>query len=394
MAAELANLPVGWATADATTAGCHRKDTSCSRRPLSTQDEKDAKRRWWLPRATHSVWLASHQLAPPQLRQVGSAGGGVGGAAAGCAAAAPAGRPRQDTQLVLPPPRQDTQLVLWTELTPPTAAAIAAAGSQSGGGGAGGGANTLPFLPFPTVPTAPPSLPPIPTPTLAALPREAVGRLCGARMQVDPSWLRRAPPMDCAVLGGGVESFFGQAVLHMQFTHADTRRAILESLHWWKAPPAAASAAAATTAASAAASSSASPSASSAAAPLPSTAPLLRTTSCAALASGSAVVSGAGMLAGVVLSSALAPSALICLLPGHQPNQPVALPLPSPAEPSHCPCCWRVDALQQAAARGADGGGAALSAALASSPQAAAAESKALRKAARYSGCRIWRRYA
>jgi hypothetical protein len=162
----------------------------------------------------------------------------------------------------------------------------------------------------------------------------------------------------------------------MQFTHADTRRAILKALHWWKAPPAAASAA------------------STAATPFPSTAPLLRTTSCAALASGSAVVSGTGMLAGVVLSSALAPSALICLLPGHQPNQPVALPLPSPAEPSHCPCCWRVDALQQAAARGADGGGAALSAALASSPQAAAAESKALRKAARYSGCRIWRRYA
>ena len=378
VAAELANLPVGWTTTDATMAGCHRKDTSCSRRPLSTQDEKDAKRRWWLPRATHSVWLASHQLASHQLRQVGSTGGGVGGAAAGCAAAAPAGQPRHDTQLVL-----------WTELTPPTAAAIAAAGSQSGGGGAGGGASTLPFLPFPTVPTAPPSLPPIPTPTLAALPREAVGRLCGARMQVDPSWLRRAPPMDCAVLGGGVGSFFGQAVLHMQFTHADTRRAILEALHWWKAPPAAASAAAATTAASTA-SSSASPSASSAAAPLPSTAPWLRPTSCAALASGSAVVSGTGMLAGVVLSSALAPSALICLLPGNQPNQPVALPLPSPSEPSHCPCCWRVDALQQAAARGADGGGAAL----ASSPQAAAAESKALRKAARYSGCRIWRRYA
>ena len=368
VAAELANLPVGWTTTDATMAGCHRKDTSCSRRPLSTQDEKDAKRRWWLPRATHSVWLASHQL-----RQVGST--------AGCAAAAPAGQPRHDTQLVL-----------WTELTPPTAAAIAAAGSQSGGGGAGGGASTLPFLPFPTVPTAPPSLPPFTTPTLAALPREAVGRLCGARMQVDPSWLRRAPPMDCTVLGGGVGSFFGQAVLHMQFTHADTRRAILEALHWWKAPLVAASADSSSTSpsASSTASSSASPSASSAAAPLPSTAPWLRTTSCAALASGSAVVSGAGMLAGVVLSSALAPSALICLLPGNQPNQPVALPLPSPAEPSHCPCCWRVDALQQAAARGADGGGAAL----ASSPQAAAAESKALRKAARYSGCRIWRRYA
>lgn len=225
VAAELANLPVGWATADATTAGCHRKDTSCSRRPLSTQDEKDAKRRWWLPHATHSVWLASHQL-----RRRGSTEGGVGGAAADCAAAAPAGQPRHDTQLVL-----------WTQLTPPTAASVDAAGSQSGGGGAGGGASTLPFLPFPTVPTAPPSLPPIPTPTLAALPREAVGRLCGARMQVDPSWLRRAPPMDCAVLGGAIGSFFGQAVLHMQFTHADTRRAILEALHWWKAPTAATS---------------------------------------------------------------------------------------------------------------------------------------------------------
>ena len=378
VAAELANLPVGWATADATTAGCHRKDTSCSRRPLSTQDEKDAKRRWWLPHATHSVWLASHQL-----RRRGSTEGGVGGAAADCAAAAPAGQPRHDTQLVL-----------WTQLTPPTAASVDAAGSQSGGGGAGGGASTLPFLPFPTVPTAPPSLPPIPTPTLAALPREAVGRLCGARMQVDPSWLRRAPPMDCAVLGGAIGSFFGQAVLHMQFTHADTRRAILEALHWWKAPTAAtsvatsvassSSAAASTIATSSAFTSASASSASSAAAPL------LRPTSCAALASGSAVVVNPGMLAGVVLSSALAPSALICLLPGHQPNQPLSLLQPSAAEPNQCPCCWRVDALQQAAARGADSGGAAL----ASSPQAAAAESKALRKAARYSGCRIWRRYA
>ena len=356
---------------------CHRKDTSCAKRPLSAQDGRDAKRRWWLPRASHSVWLATHQAAPPSGTAVADVvvlpaarGGDGGGGRAAPSIAVPVTAAAAPV-CVAPSSHHDRQLVLYTQLRTPSAAAVAAAGSVSGGGGAGGGASALPFLPLPRIQVppltavAPSGAVPVPVvPTLAALPREAVGRLCGARISLDTAWLRRAPPVGCADLDGGARSFFGQEVLHMQFTHADTRMAILKALYWWRAPPAAATIAAAGSAAGAA------------------TTP--RSLSCPAL-----VAAGGSGLAGVVVSSALAPSALLCLLPGAQPDQSVALPLPSVDNPTACPCCWRVDALQQALAQGAAGGGL-----IASSPQAAAAEDKALRRAARYSGCRIWRRYA
>ena len=45
---------------------CHKRDSACSPRPLSAQDARDAKRRWWLPRLPHSVWLAAPPAAPPR----------------------------------------------------------------------------------------------------------------------------------------------------------------------------------------------------------------------------------------------------------------------------------------------------------------------------------------
>ena len=154
------------------------------------------------------------------------------------------------------------------------------------------------------------------------------------------------------------ETFFGQQVLHMQFTHAETRRAVLQALHWWDASPA-------------------SPSTSSAAA----TSPTAAASTCAAIAtaggggSGGPGVGGAGKMAGVVVSSALS-SALLCVLPGAQEGQPLTLA-------SSCPCCWRVADLQKGVVNH-----------VAASSEAAAAEAKALRRASRYAGCRIWRRHA
>ena len=87
-------------------------------------------------------------------------------------------------------------------------------------------------------------------------------------------------------------------------------------------------------------------------------------------------------MAGVVLSSALSPTALLCLLPGEQPGQSIALP--DPTAPGAAPCCWRVSELQKAASATAAASGAA----------DAAVQAKALHRASRYAGCRIWRRHA
>lgn len=148
----------------------------------------------------------------------------------------------------------------------------------------------------------------------------------------------------------------------MQFTHADTRKAILEALHWWRGPPPAAFAASG-----------------GGAAPPPSGAST--PTTCAALAAGTSGVSG--RLSAAIVSSALAPTALLCLLPGPRDGQ--SAHVPSAGEAGACPCCWRVDELQKGATTGT---------AAASDADAAAAEAKALNKARKYAGCRIWRRYA
>ena len=141
----------------------------------------------------------------------------------------------------------------------------------------------------------------------------------------------------------------------MQFTHADTRRAILEMLHWWRGPITASF--------------------------TPATAsPPSQLTSCAALADGTAP-SSSGKLSGAIVSSALASSTLLCLLPGPRDGQAVHIP---PAAAGGCPCCWRVEELLK---------GMVASREVAVDAESAAAESKALGKARKYTGCRIWRRY-
>eukprot|EP00966_Prymnesium_polylepis_P317132 7327027-Prymnesium_polylepis.1 len=130
--------------------------------------------------------------------------------------------------------------------------------------------------------------------------------MCGKRLKVDPRWLAGTPPLPCGAYGALP---LRQAVLHMQFTAAETRVHILEALHWWYVepykPPAAPS----------------------------------RTTTCAALAAG-AGGGGASEMAGVVVSSAMANFSLLCVLPGAREGQAVEL---ARAE-GDCPCCWQIGA--------------------------------------------------
>ena len=122
----------------------------------------------------------------------------------------------------------------------------------------------------------------------------------------------------------------------MQFTSAETRVGILEAMGWWheavRAPPTRARKR-----------------------PPP-------TLTCREIAGAETP------LAGVVVSSAMANKSLLCVLPGVREGQPhVAL------APGACPCCWSVEALQAGATT---------------------ADANALLKAGRYTGCRIWRRFA
>ena len=92
-------------------------------------------------------------------------------------------------------------------------------------------------------------------------------------------------------------------------------------------------------------------------------------------------------LSAAIVSRALSPSALLCLLPGVRtdewaPGQDVHLP-PAGGNGA-CPCCWKIDELQRGAGSGTVSGGA----------EAAMAEAKMLGKARKYAGCRIWRRFA
>ena len=183
------------------------------------------------------------------------------------------------------------------------------------------------------------------------------------RTSVEASWLTRAQPLPSEG-PGAVASVLGQSVLHMQFTNGPTRVAILEALHWWRGGPISAAAPSSVTS---------------------------RPTTCAALASGTAPKT-ASRLSAVIASSALSPSALLCLLPGPRNDdwnvggsQDLHLPQSKlgGGDGGSGPCCWKVDELQRAAAR-----------AVSVDAEAASAEAKALGKARKYAGCRIWRRFA
>lgn len=206
----------------------------------------------------------------------------------------------------------DDQLVAWTELRPPQLVG-----------------------PTATLKAAP---------TLAALPRVEVGRMCGKRQQVDTRWLTWAPPLSCSLLAS---SPLRQKVLHMQFTHVDTRIHILKAMHWWYLDETNMGSGGNGTG-----------------------------TTCAAIASGQGPAS---MLPGAVISSAMASMTLLCLLPNvGEASTPMLIR-------GDCPCCWDVDQLRQAMDN-------AIAKTGNSSPELASGISH-LKKAERHKGCRIWRRY-
>jgi len=289
VSATFATLPVGWP------ASCHLKDLACQRgKRRSGQERIDAKKRWWLPPAASSNWLASHTSNECGYRK---------------------SSPRAARDF-------DSQLVAWTELRP------------SG--------NVLPSTPVPT---------------LAALPRAEVGRMCGKRQAVDLRWLAHTSPLPCSAYA---TLPLRQAVLHMQFTSAETRTHILEAMHWWYIDRDIVAEQS----------------------PTPMT-----PTTCAALAAGAASAalssapSSASTMSGVVVSSSMANFSLLCVLPGPREGQRLAL-----GRKEGCPCCWQTGELREKMLGGSTAAG--------DDPQIAAAALKALNEARKYTGCRIWRRYS
>ena len=164
--------------------------------------------------------------------------------------------------------------------------------------------------------------------------------MCGARITLaqPAAALRAASPLACERYG---RELLGQAGLHMQFTSALTRRDILAAMRWWHEPPA------------------------------PPAAHTSAALSCAELATRAR-----GPLAAVAVSSASANFTLLCVLPGGHGGQPTALVDPPGAPP--CPCCWHLAELRAAAAAADPSQG----------------DLKALHKADKWTGCRMWRRYA
>ena len=189
VAAEFAALPDSWAAKFGRS--CHKEDTGC-RSQLSSQALRDAKRRWWLPRLDHSVWLAAHPISGPTaaLTAAGTEEGAGEAAGRRCAALRAS---RGHVHVHGAPARpKEKHLVLWTTLRLPSAADVAAAGE---GRRRRSRVSDGPPLPLPPLPPPDVASPPA---TLAALPRASVGRLCGARISIELSWLSRAAPVPCA----------------------------------------------------------------------------------------------------------------------------------------------------------------------------------------------------
>jgi len=161
--------------------------------------------------------------------------------------------------------------------------------------------------------------------------------MCGARLSAPTSLFALAPPLPCAALSA---SALNQAVLHMQFTKAETRRDILDAMGWWHEPPEAAPNGAA----------------------------------CVALGS-----LAAGTLSAVAVSSSSMNSTLLCVLAGTWSGHDQAMDASKGTRGAACPCCWRVAELELAAAQ---------------TGTESVETLKALRRAAMWTGCRLWRQDA
>jgi hypothetical protein len=285
-ASELARTPSGWPDP-----GCHPKDTACAP-PLSAADVRVHSRRWWLKPRRSSAWVASRPLAVHPGGISSHEGGGSAPGATGLCRARTA--------------RHERSLIAWTEIV---------TGGRDGQ--------------------------PIGSALLGALPREAVGRMCGARLSPDASALSHSPPLPCSELSS---SALGQATLHMQFTNAETRVAILEAMGWWH--PAAQDAATD---------------------PAPAKPAL-----CQSLGKGGDQAGVPGTLSAVAVSSSSANFTLLCLLSGSRPGHHLAL---EGWRAPGCPCCWRVEELSREARRAG----------------ATAADLKTLRRTEQWTGCKLWR---
>ncbi|KAL3903098.1 MAG: hypothetical protein SGPRY_011813, partial [Prymnesium sp.] len=277
-------------------ASCHIKDIACQPHHTLTASDLTASRRRW--------WLESsaHSLWL-------------------------ASHSTQCKPPSLNPHGVDQQLVAWTELRPP----------QELSGWVGGAA-----------------------PTLAALPRAEVGRMCGKRQAIDSRWLILAPPLPCSVYSSAP---LRQSVLHMQFTNAETRIQILKAMHWWHLGSSSSSSGGS----SSSRSSSGNPGAD-----------LHSGTTCGALANGEVH----STLEGVVVSSAMANVSLLCVVPMTSDSAPEKQ---AGLARGICPCCWDVSQLRRAmlqASTVTEGATKEMVLAL-----------KALKQADKYTRCRIWRRF-
>ena len=354
---ELARRPQNWPGSE-----CHMRDVGCALNPNSRHDQRELKRLWWLSRRNSSIWVASRPLArmgrgsdnSSNMERVShrghaltpSVGSGRIAWSTGAQAALIDATSQKDARLdnvslrsayeVWPsvamgsdewPELRDGARSMGTTRNPVGCRARHSLYEENligwtelHGFGAQGDA------------------------LLGVLPREAVGRMCGARLRLNTTLLTFAQPAPCTELGAHV---LGQEVLHMQFTNTHTRKAILQAMGWWYVQDTNGSNDA------------------------PASASRI---SCEALASSGSPTPGNVLANVVVISSSSMASSLICTVP--ETNGPSVEAIgPSPVRLGHvCPCCWRTEELRRGLEKA----------------QVAPSLLNTLAKASKWAKCRIW----